>query len=573
MIEIFLSQENNPFFCHSIVKTVKKKKKKESGNFRIEISICLCYFIKNLRIFLYMSMANIQYKGSVEQIWTKIRNPDYDYLRAKYPQIIGKYFTNDSESTFTANSPLNKPTDGINITQYQGKEISQKGSLFVFTKESNYVLTELLAKEYFGVTLILDREYLCPRLGNRMAYITWIHTLLEQPDIQLESQEIRGLDIGTGASCVYPLIAAALYKDWNLLGTDLSKESFEHAQAQLARNPALAERIEVKLCKPESNNFFFFAKSTADSNKGNNRWANLDFVVCNPPFYKSAIELANARENKQGEASTELQAQDHELYTNGGEYDFVKVLIDQSLLQHKQQSQQHHPRRGCWYTAMINKKSNLLELIKYIKQQQQGAHTANYVVHDLDTGSRTLRWTLGWNWEWYRAPHAASHSVTLKNVNSDPVQLIVPLVLPVTSFVAATGANTDENTPSLIHNLAAKLKKELEQLDYISLKQLPASRSTKSVETKFDVGKTWLLTVKGDVWSRAYRRRQLKRQKIDENSKENSIDVSETILKIALLESGERGANVRLQIDWIYGCEYKTFESFTTMMKRRLETA
>lgn len=514
-------------------------------------------------------MADIQHGRSVEQIWTKIRNPDYDHLRAKYPQIIGKYFTNASESTFTANNSLNKPTDDITITRHQEKEISQKKSLFVFTKESNYVLTELLAKEYMGVTLVLDREYLCPRLGNRMAYITWIHTLLEQPDIQLDLQEIRGLDIGTGASCVYPLIAAALYKNWNILGTDLNKESFEHAQAQLARNSVLAERIEIKLCNPESNDFFFFA----GNNKENNKWANLDFVVCNPPFYKSATELANAREHKQGVASTELQAQDHELYTNGGEYDFVKALIDQSLLQHKQRLQQHHPRRGCWYTAMINKKSNLLELIKHIKQQQQGAHTANYVVHDLDTGSRTLRWTLGWNWEWYRAPHAANHSVTLKNVNSDPVQLIVPLVLPAASAAAATGANNDENTPSLVHNLAAKLKKELEQLDYISLKQLPVLLSTKSIETNFGVGNTWLLTVKGDVWSRAYRRRKLKRQKTGENNQENSTDVSETILKIALLETGERGANLRLQIDWIYGCEYKIFESFTTMMKRRLETA
>ncbi len=506
----------------------------------------------------------------VEEIWTKIRNPDFEHLRTKYPEIIGQYFTDNNEDDRNTNSSLTNTTSGSSDIYNQDEQSMEPGSRFVFSKQSNYVLTELLAKEYLALDLLLDRTYLCPRLGNRMAYIIWVHALLERPNLQSESRGVvRGLDVGTGASCVYPLIATSLYENWHMLGTDLSKDSIQHARKQLDRNPRLAERVVIKQCERKSDGFFFFTNSTEGSDE-NDDWKDLDFVVCNPPFYESPEELTEARQQKQGEASTELQARDHELYTDGGEYEFVKSLIDQSFTHYKQQ--QNHLRRSCWYTAMINKKSNLSYLIKHIKLVHT-ASAANYVVHDLDTGSRTQRWTLGWNWGWCRAPYAASHSVTLKNVNPDPVQLIVPVTPPTPSAATvASGANRDDNTPALLDILIEKLEKELEQLDYISLDLLLPLLGT-SNKTHAS-GKAWILEVKGDVWSRAYRRRQLKRQKTGDNAQEDSSEAVETILRIELLGNADGGeAGPKLQVDWIYGREYKVFESFTTMIKRKLEAA
>jgi 23S rRNA (adenine1618-N6)-methyltransferase len=516
-------------------------------------------------------MTETHQTKSVDEIWTKIRNPDFEHLRTKYPEIIGQYFTNKNEDK--SSTPLTDATLSISGTNHQDEQSMEPGLRFVFTKKSNYILTELLAKEYLGLELMLDRTYLCPRLGNRMAYITWLHALLERPDLQSEPRRVvRGLDVGTGASCVYPLIATSLYENWRILGTDISRESIEHARRQLDRNPRLAERVNIKQCKRESDGFFFFINSNRNSEEDDDNWKDLDFVICNPPFYASPKELAEAREQKQGEASTELQARDHELYTDGGEYGFVKSLIDQSLTNHEQQ--QKYLSKSCWYTAMINKKSNLYKLIEHIKQVHT-APAANYVVHDLDTGSRTQRWTLGWNWGWRRAPYAASHSFTLRHVNPDPVQLIVPITLEAASAATvASSANRDEDTPALLDILAEKLERELEQLDYISLNLLPSLFTMGPGNKTSNAGKVWVLEVKGDVWSRAYRRRQLKRQKTgDNNAHEDSRQgFVETILRIELLQNADGGeAGPKLQVDWVYGREYKVFESFTTMIKRKLE--
>lgn len=53
--------------------------------------------------------------------------------------------------------------------------------------------------------------------------------------ISQKIQNAKGIDIGTGASCVYPLLAAKLY-GWTMLATEIDEDSIQYAQGNIYRN-------------------------------------------------------------------------------------------------------------------------------------------------------------------------------------------------------------------------------------------------------------------------------------------------------------------------------------------------
>lgn len=59
---------------------------------------------------------------------------------------------------------------------------------------------------------------LCPRVPSRLNYILWLALQIDEPVNKV-------LDIGTGATLVYPLIGWALYK-WKFIATEICPESF-----------------------------------------------------------------------------------------------------------------------------------------------------------------------------------------------------------------------------------------------------------------------------------------------------------------------------------------------------------
>ena len=57
--------------------------------------------------------------------------------------------------------------------------------------------------------------FLIPSMTSRCNYINWIHDLLEESHCLEISKNINGIDIGTGANCIYPLLGHKIY-GWNL---------------------------------------------------------------------------------------------------------------------------------------------------------------------------------------------------------------------------------------------------------------------------------------------------------------------------------------------------------------------
>jgi 23S rRNA A1618 N6-methylase RlmF len=77
------------------------------------------------------------------------------------------------------------------------------------------------------------------QVPNRLNYLLWIQGLLDTTsdnyaDIYDPEREVLGLDIGTGASCIYPMLGCAQRPNWRFAGT--GKFSFASGRARGAND-------------------------------------------------------------------------------------------------------------------------------------------------------------------------------------------------------------------------------------------------------------------------------------------------------------------------------------------------
>ena len=110
-------------------------------------------------------------------------------------------------------------------------------------KDPNNVVqfTEKVLWEEFQLRVNLPRNTLCPPLPNRLNYIHWLNELLNlRSDMNFEKSTV--LDIGTGASCIYPFLGSKLF-GWRFLASDINSESLAVAHQNILQNPALTSDI------------------------------------------------------------------------------------------------------------------------------------------------------------------------------------------------------------------------------------------------------------------------------------------------------------------------------------------
>lgn len=56
------------------------------------------------------------------------------------------------------------------------------------------------------------------KVTNRHNYILWLKDLLDTTSYDEPGRKAVGLDIGTGASCIYPLLGCA-QREWSFIAT------------------------------------------------------------------------------------------------------------------------------------------------------------------------------------------------------------------------------------------------------------------------------------------------------------------------------------------------------------------
>jgi len=166
------------------------------------------------------------------------------------------------------------------------------------------------------------------------------------------------IDVGTGASCIYPLLGARLLSRSKFIAIDNDSEALASARTNVSAN-ALDERIEVREGE-------FFSAVDADE--------EVDFTLCNPPFYAAVADIGrHPRRERSGSGQ--------QLLTEGGEFVFLSKLAQKS-------SEQSNVK---WFTTLIGLKRDVLPFESKLKSLG-----AEKIVRTTLQPARTARWAVAW---------------------------------------------------------------------------------------------------------------------------------------------------------------------------------
>ncbi len=244
------------------------------------------------------------------------------------------------------------------------------------------LLNKALLLKYYNVKdWDIPEGNLCPPIPGRADYVHYLADLLAGDNGKIPTgNSVKGLDVGTGANLVYPLIANHS-NGWEMLGTDINQGSLENAQKILESNPELKENIQLKF-QPETD--LIFKNIISKENK-------FTFTMCNPPFHDSEESALqgnrrknnNLRKSKTQKINLNFSGQQSELWCEGGEMAFIKKMINESV---------QFSSQVLWFTSLVSKKDNLHQLTTLLKNLK----VPEFKIIDMTQGqkiSRILAWT------------------------------------------------------------------------------------------------------------------------------------------------------------------------------------
>jgi 23S rRNA (adenine1618-N6)-methyltransferase len=261
------------------------------------------------------------------------------------------------------------------------------------------ILNRALLETYYGIQgWNLPEKYLCPPIPGRADYIHNLADLLRENNFGNipTGNKVRCLDIGTGASVIYPLLGVSEY-GWSFVGTDIAQKSLGCVHGILESNPEFLPLIETRLQSDDKN--VFKGVIVADE--------KFDVTMCNPPFHSSQEEAIKAATQKvknlnAGKVVTPVLnfgGKHNELFCDGGEERFVQTMIRQSRLF----------KKNCfWFTTLVSKQSNLPAIYDMLEKAEavnmktipmgQGNKISRIVVWTFLTQEEQKAWKLKrWN--------------------------------------------------------------------------------------------------------------------------------------------------------------------------------
>jgi 23S rRNA (adenine1618-N6)-methyltransferase len=238
-----------------------------------------------------------------------------------------------------------------------------KGELTIDFGNSDAVLAlnQALLNSYYhiGFWQIPD-GYLCPPIPGRADYIHYLADLLAEDagGSIPRGKQIKVLDIGTGANCIYPILGSQIY-NWSFVATDIDPLSLKTAELIVRSNKNLQPYIKLRLQKEEKSIFDGVIKPQDQ----------FAITLCNPPFHASMEKAyaGSARKvsnlNKGGAGNNELKlnfgGQKNELCCAGGEIAFLKQMCKES---------KNYTRQVHWFTSLVSKSENVPLLKKLLIQ-------------------------------------------------------------------------------------------------------------------------------------------------------------------------------------------------------------
>lgn len=250
----------------------------------------------------------------------------------------------------------------------------------------------LLVADYGVQAWKLPEGRLCPPVPGRADYIHHVADVLAdatESGAPPRGAAVRGFDVGTGASFIYPLLGASSY-GWSFVASESDRISCESAEDNRAANAdALPSLHQSEVRFQGSQGQVLAGVRGLDE--------ELDFAMCNPPFYGSADAFMreNARKlkglaesvRKRGGApqdagstgergaadakaggrrrgSDNFGGGETELWCPGGEVAFVNRLIAES---------RPAANSVLWFSSIVSRAEHLPKLKAVLSASQPGA--------------------------------------------------------------------------------------------------------------------------------------------------------------------------------------------------------
>ena len=245
------------------------------------------------------------------------------------------------------------------------------------------LLNKALLKHFYGIDhWTIPPGYLCPPIPGRADYIHHIAELLGSYNKRIipRGNQIRCLDIGVGANCIYPIIGHTEY-GWSFVGTDVEPLALQSAANIVDRNTSLKGSIELRLQKKSTDIF----KGILQKDEC------FDLTLCNPPFHTSLQEaqtgtlrkLSNLKGKRVTKATLNFGGKTKELWCDGGEEKFIHTMIAQS---------KEFSTSCYWFSTLVSKSSHLKKI--YATLEAAGVFEVKTIT--MSKGNKTSRlvaWT------------------------------------------------------------------------------------------------------------------------------------------------------------------------------------
>ncbi|CCF75511.1 Protein of unknown function (DUF890) [Babesia microti strain RI] len=248
--------------------------------------------------------------------------------------------------------------------------------------------------DYTSKIVIAPNRYLSPCIPGRKLYLDTINSLLgPSSDHKIYNNNVKVLDVGTGASVIYPLLGCCEY-GWNFVATDICDDALN-----IARHNVYINKLESKIVLRKQNNPFNMYNGVIDN------YEFYHFTICNPPFYSSyddrrnnfkTHKMGNTRElifniphNCTLKLSQKYRNADDICHVNYGDYiiypsgnDDLNNSLDETTSFKRNRicgelafitlmliESRFYCNNALWFTSLISKKINLKKLKQMINNE------------------------------------------------------------------------------------------------------------------------------------------------------------------------------------------------------------
>jgi 23S rRNA (adenine1618-N6)-methyltransferase len=255
-----------------------------------------------------------------------------------------------------------------------------------------YLNAALLAAHYGVQHYELPEGALTPPVPGRADYLHRMADLIYSPKgadpaKPKDQQQVRLLDIGSGASGIYCLLAASIY-GWECVGSEINHESLVNASQIAEANSGLAKLVSFR--EQLGTQIFSGVVNTSEY---------FDLTVCNPPFHASLEEATRASQSKRAglalsqhqngladtkageidaaetetgntdaaetsrtnpnQAPANFGGQRSELWIEGGELGFLTQMINES---------REFAAQVGWFSSLVSKAENVGPLKTHMRE-------------------------------------------------------------------------------------------------------------------------------------------------------------------------------------------------------------